>query len=81
MHTDDEIKSTLTNAHTIAVVGLSENPERPSFRVARYLKSQGYLIVPINPSCINVMGEKCYADLTQAIPEVKQIDVVDIFSK
>jgi predicted CoA-binding protein len=61
---------------TVAVVGLSSNPERPSHRVARYLKEQGYRIIPVNPRETEVLGEKAYPDLC-AVPE--PIEVVDIF--
>jgi predicted CoA-binding protein len=63
---------------TVAVVGLSSNPERPSHRVARYLKEQGYRIIPVNPRETEVLGEKFYPDLC-AVPD--PIDVVDIFRK
>ena len=61
---------------TVAVVGLSSNPERPSHRVARYLKEHGYCIIPVNPRETEVLGEKAYPDLC-AVPE--PIEVVDIF--
>ena len=61
---------------TVAVVGLSSNPERPSHRVARYLKEQGYRIIPVNPRETQVLGEKAYPDLC-AVPD--PIEVVDIF--
>jgi predicted CoA-binding protein len=73
MSLEEEI---LSKYKTIAVVGLSSNPERPSHRVARYLKEQGYRIIPVNPRGREVMGEKSYPDLC-AVPE--PIDVVDIF--
>ena len=61
---------------TVAVVGLSSNSERPSHRVARYLKEQGYRIIPVNPRETEVLGERSYPDLC-AVPE--PIEVVDIF--
>lgn len=66
----------LSRYKTVAVVGLSSNPERPSHRVARYLKEQGYRIIPVNPRETEALGEKCYPDLC-AVPE--PIEVVDIF--
>ena len=61
---------------TIAVVGLSEDPARPSHYVSEYMQQQGYKIYPVNPSIDAVLGEKCYASLT-ALP-VKP-DVVNVF--
>ena len=66
----------LTRYKTIAVVGLSANPERPSYRVARYLKEQGYRIIPVNPRETEVLGEKSYSDLC-SVPEV--VEVVQVF--
>lgn len=68
----------LTDCHTIAVVGLSSNPARPSYRVAGYMKSQGYRIIPVNPNETNVLGEAAYPTLA-AVPGT--IDLVDIFRK
>ena len=62
----------------IAVVGLSSNPERPSYRVASYLKTEGYTIIPVNPNEKVVLGEVCYPNLS-SIPG--HVDVVDIFRK
>jgi predicted CoA-binding protein len=64
----------LRNYRTVAVVGLSSNPERPSHRVARYLIEQGYRIIPVNPRETEVLGEKAYPDLC-AVPE--PIEVVE----
>ncbi len=74
----EEIKSILENNKVIAVVGLSDKPDRPSYRVAHYLQQNGYRIIPVNPAIKEVLGEKAYSDLTQ-IPE--PIDIVDIFRK
>ena len=68
----------LTDCRTIAVVGLSSNPARPSYRVASYMKSQGYRIIPVNPNETNVLGEPAYPSLA-AVPGT--IDLVDIFRK
>jgi predicted CoA-binding protein len=73
----EDIKAIL-KLKTVAVVGLSTNPERPSFRVARYLKEHGYRIIPVNPGCDEILGEKCYSTLKD-IPF--SIEVVDIFRK
>ena len=66
------------DSKVIAVVGLSANPERPSHRVASYLKANGYTIIPVNPSIELCLDEKCYPDLS-SIPFA--VDVVDIFRK
>src|SRR5258706_8531148 len=73
-----EISELLARAKNIAVVGLSPNPDRPSFGVARYLQEQGYHIIPVNPGHKEILGEKSYPSLTE-IPE--PIDVVDIFRR
>lgn len=68
----------LLEARTIAVVGLSSNPAKPSYRVSHYMKSQGYRVIPVNPNETEVLGEKAYPDL-ESIPE--EVDVVDIFRR
>jgi len=76
--TSEEIKDILTESKTIAIVGLSQNPDRDSHKVAQYLLKNGYKIVPVNPAYDEVLGEKSY-------PSVKDvpfaIDIVDIFRK
>jgi hypothetical protein len=63
---------------SIAIVGLSDNPERPSYEVAKYLISKGFKIFPVNPNINNVLGIKSYKKLS----DIKEkIDVVDIFRK
>ena len=74
----EDIARILKNHHTIAVVGLSPNPDRPSHEVASYLKDHGYEIIPVNPAAAEVLGKKCYPDL-RAIP--KPVEVVDIFRR
>lgn len=66
----------LTRYKTIAVVGLSANPQRPSYRVARYLKEQGYHIIPVNPREKELLGQKSYPDLC-SVPEA--VEVVQVF--
>jgi uncharacterized protein len=66
----------LKRANTVAVVGISEKPDRDSHKVAKYLKDHGYKIIPVNPKLKEVLGEPCYPDL-KSIPE--HIDLVDIF--
>ena len=75
---DAEIDGILASARTIAVVGLSDRPNRDSFTVARYLQAHGYRIIPVNPMVAEVLGERSYPDLGSIPPEVA-IDVVDIF--
>jgi len=74
----DPILDILKNYKTIAVVGLSSNPTRPSHGVAKYLKSAGYQVIPVNPNEKEVLGGKSYARLEE-VPE--KIDVVDIFRR
>jgi hypothetical protein len=74
----DLIEKILRESKTIAVVGLSPNPSRPSHNVARYLQAQGYRIIPVNPMVEEVLGEKSYPDLA-SVPEA--VDVVDIFRR
>ena len=74
----DLVDEQLRNSQTIAVVGLSNNPERDSHRVAHYLQRQGYRIIPVNPVIEEALGEKSYPDLT-SVPE--PIDLVDIFRR
>ncbi len=74
----DQIYEILQRAKTIAVVGLSDNPLRPSHGVAAYLQSQGYRIIPVNPEIKVSLGEKAYPSLLD-VPE--KIDIVDIFRR
>jgi predicted CoA-binding protein len=60
------------------VVGLSDQPHRPSFDVARYMQAQGYRIIPVNPNVAEVLGEKAYPSLTEAARHEK-IDLVNCF--
>ena len=74
----DLIDEILTTSRTIAVVGLSDNSSRDSHRVASYLKRAGYRIIPVNPTIDEVLGERCYPDLS-SVPE--SVDMVDIFRR
>ena len=74
----DPITEILQRAKTIAVVGLSDNPLRPSHGVAAYLQAQGYRIVPVNPEIQSALGEKSYPSLLE-VPE--KVDIVDIFRR
>ena len=76
----NEIKEILTKYKTIAVVGLSREPDKDSHRVSAYLKKHGFRIIPVNPFVDEVLGEKSYKSLIGIPPEIqKNIDVVDIF--
>ncbi|HEY5905484.1 MAG TPA: CoA-binding protein [Actinomycetota bacterium] len=77
---DRELRILLGEARTIAVVGLSSRPGRPSLDVAAYLQQRGYRIVPVNPRETEVLGERAYPSLRD-IPEGLAIDVVDVFRR
>jgi uncharacterized protein len=72
----EEIATILKKTRTIAVVGISDKENRDSHKVAKYLKQNGYRMIPVNPKCQEVLGETCYSTLRE-VPE--HIDVVDIF--
>jgi hypothetical protein len=74
----EEIGEILKTYRVVAVVGLSADPSRPSYQVAQYLEAHGYQIVPVNPACTEILGEKCYPDLT-SIPFPPE--VVDISAR
>lgn len=73
-----EIKAFLQRIRTIAVVGLSPDPDRPSYSVAMYLQSNGYRVVPVRPGGGEILGEKVYAKLTD-VPF--SVDAVDLFRR
>jgi len=77
---DRELRALLGEAHTIAVVGLSSKPGRPSLEVARYLQEHGFRIVPVNPRETEILGEPSYPSLRD-IPPGLAIDVVDVFRR
>jgi hypothetical protein len=70
------IRSILSTTKTVAIVGLSPKPERPSYFVGSYLASEGYRVIPVNPRATEILGEKSYPDLL-SIPF--PIDMVDVF--
>jgi len=74
----DSILELLTRAKTIAVVGLSDSPLRPSYGVSAYMQAQGYKIIPVNPMISEALGEKSYASLLE-VPE--KIDIVNVFRR
>jgi predicted CoA-binding protein len=77
---DDAIRRILGETRTIAVVGLSSKPDRPSHDVAAYLQRAGYRIIPVNPRETEVLGEPAYATLRD-IPADLSIDIVDVFRR
>ena len=77
---NEELKEMLKNCKTVAVVGISPKEDRPSYRVAAYLQSKGYRIIPVRPDGDKILGEKVYSQLME-IPKEIEIDVVDIFRK
>ncbi len=77
---DATVRSLLTRARTIAVVGLSEKPARDSHAIARYLQAQGYRVVPVNPNVREVLGEPAYPALGD-VPDDVRIDLVDVFRR
>jgi len=72
------IEKVLREARTIAVVGLSPDPFRPSYGVSHYMQERGYRIIPVNPGVAEVLGERAYPDL-ESIPE--PVDMVNIFRR
>jgi uncharacterized protein len=74
----DPADKILRSARTIAVVGLSANPRRPSYGVARYLQRAGYRIIPVNPNVAEVLGERAYPTLSELAGPV---DVVEVFRR
>ncbi len=78
----NEIEEIIHKYKVIAVVGLSKDKDKPSYRVAEYMKSQGYQIVPVNPFVDEVLSEKSYKSLTDIPAEIqKEIDIVNIFRR
>jgi uncharacterized protein len=76
--TPEEIRDILHSTRVIAVVGLSDKPDRDSHRVAAYMQRAGYRTIPVNPAVQEVLGEKSYPSLRD-VPE--KIDMVDVFRK
>ncbi len=77
---DEALRTMLSRARTIAVVGLSDKPDRDSNEVARYLIAQGYRVVPVNPMLTEVLGQRSYPSLSAIPPEVT-VDILDIFRR
>lgn len=77
----EEIDALLRRARTVAVIGLSETPGRPSHNVARALQKFGYRIVPVNPAATEILGERAWPDLETALANAGPVDVVDVFRR
>jgi len=75
---DEDMSALFKEAETIAIVGLSDDPRRDSYRVASYLQSQGYTIIPINPMIRESLGQKAYTSLRDY---GKPVDIVNVFRK
>ncbi len=78
--TPDALRAILRAAQTIAIVGLSPKPERPSHQIAVYLREAGYRIVPVNPGHDTILDERSYPTLAAAATE-HTIDIVDVFRR
>ncbi len=78
--TDADLRALLNASRTIAVVGCSPNPSRPSHGVARYLQERGYQIIPVNPFHAAILGERCYPTLAAAAKD-HAIDIVNVFRR
>jgi predicted CoA-binding protein len=78
----DQIREILEKYKVIAVVGLSNDPEKGSYKVSAYMQQHGYRIIPVNPFVKEVLGEKCYKSLMDIPVEIQRtLEVVDIFRK
>jgi uncharacterized protein len=75
---DAQLKELLTTAKTIAIVGVSSNPQKPSYPIMRQLQQAGYKVIPVNPRETEVLGERAYPSLID-VPE--RIDIVDVFRR
>ncbi len=80
MNDAGQIRRALESARTVAVVGCSPNPARPSNVIARYLKNCGYRVIPVNPGHREILGEPCYGALLE-IPGDVNLDIVDVFRR
>lgn len=76
--TTAEIREILTSFKRVAVIGVSDKPERPSYRVASFLMERGYDVTPVNPNLKELFGRKAYPDLA-AVPGI--VEIVDVFRK
>ncbi|PIE64763.1 MAG: CoA-binding protein [Desulfobacterales bacterium] len=77
-YSDNDIKALLDISRNIAIVGLSPKENRPSHMVARYLRTHGYRIIPVNPGQHEILGYRCYSDLSEI---EEHVDIVNIFRR
>jgi predicted CoA-binding protein len=75
------IESLLRRTRSIAVLGLSETPGKPSHHVAEELQRFGYRIIPVNPGATQILGERAWPDLASAMQEAGPVDLVDVFRR
>lgn len=75
---DTQIREILATPRTVAIVGCSPDPDRDSHRIAALLKAKGHRIIPVNPSCQEVLGERCFASVRD-IPQ--SVDMIDVFRR
>lgn len=73
---DQEIKEILSKYKTVAVIGMSKNPEKDAYAIPQYMKNKGYRIIPVNPTADEILGEKAYKKVSD-IPG--PVDIVDVF--
>ena len=76
--TNNELKRILESAKTIAVVGLSNNPDKTAYQISKIMQQQGYRIIPVNPTVDEVLGEKAYPSLKD-VPD--KIDIINVFRR
>ncbi|GAB3796795.1 CoA-binding protein [Virgibacillus kimchii] len=75
---NEKVKEILKTAKTIAVVGLSDNPDRTSYQISKVMQESGYKIIPVNPTVDEVLGEKAYAALEE-VPD--EVDIINVFRR
>ena len=75
----ETIRTILEKTKTIAVLGLSDKPDRPAFHVSKYMQQEGYRIIPVHPRVTKALGEKAYPTLDAAYAAEGRIDLVDVF--
>jgi uncharacterized protein len=79
MNEPETIRTILEDTRTIAVIGLSNNPDRPAFHVSQYMQQAGYRIVPVHPAGKDVLGQKTYPTLEDACQALGPIELVNVF--